>query len=204
MARRDWRLLFGALAALLLGAGVYALALAIPRYSHIQQTVSEIGEVGSPVQTAFTALICAVAASTLTFAFALRGLARREGISTLPAYFVAAMAISAAGVGIFSHPHPLHNVFGISELIGYQAPLVLALAWRRAPGAGAIVGFSWLAFVLVTVAIVLNLSSIVGDSPVRARVQRALFFAWFGWLAGISAMLFARASRQTAIAPSGS
>jgi len=202
MARGDWRLLFGALAALLLGIGVYVLALAIPSYSHVQQTVSEIGEIGSPVQLAFTLLICAVAASTLLFAFALRELARRENLSTLPAYFIAAMAISAAGVGVFSHPHPLHNLFGISELIGYQAPLVLALAWRRATGAGAIVAFSWLAFVLVTVAIVLNLSSIVGDNPVWARVepvyglaQRALFFAWFGWLAGISAMLFARSAR---------
>ena len=34
------------------------------------------------------------------------------------------MALSAAGVGVFAYPHPLHNVFGISELVGYQAPLV--------------------------------------------------------------------------------
>jgi hypothetical protein len=29
----------------------------------------------------------------------------------------ACMAVSAAGVGVFAHPHPLHNVFGLSELI---------------------------------------------------------------------------------------
>src|SRR5690606_36716129 len=99
-------------------------------------------------------------------------------------YIIAAMAFSAAGVGVFSNPHDLQNVFGMSELVGYQAPLVLALTWGRVRNGAAIVAFSWLAFALVTLAIVLNLSSVVGDNPVWARlgpiyglVQRALFFA---------------------------
>ena len=37
------------------------------------------------------------------------------------------MALPAAGIGVFAYPHPAHNVFGMSELIGYQAPLVFAL-----------------------------------------------------------------------------
>lgn len=33
-------------------------------------------------------------------------------------------------MGIFGFPHPLPNLFGESELLAYQAPLALALAWR--------------------------------------------------------------------------
>ena len=35
------------------------------------------------------------------------------------------------GNGIFAFPHPLHNTFGIYELIGYRAPLALALSWGK-------------------------------------------------------------------------
>ena len=44
------RLLFGPLAGILLVFGVGALALMVPGYSHVHQTVSEIGEIGSPAR----------------------------------------------------------------------------------------------------------------------------------------------------------
>ncbi len=56
------------------------------------------------------------------------------------------MALPAAGIGVFAYPHPLHNVFGLSELIGYQAPLILSLTWRRDPQATTLVAFSWIMF----------------------------------------------------------
>lgn len=70
--------------------------------------MSEIGEMGSPARFPFTIMLCCVALCLLVF---------------------------AAGVGIFAFPHPLHNIFGESELIGYQAPVAFALTWR-AGGAG--------------------------------------------------------------------
>ena len=70
------------------------------------------------------------------------------------------MGLSAAGVGLFAHPNPLHNVFDISELIGYQAPLCLALTWRRDPRAGLLVSLSWILYVIIFAAIVLNLCSL--------------------------------------------
>ena len=120
------RLLFGPLAAGLLAVGIVVLALLVPGYDQVRQTVSEIGEVGSPMQAAFTLLLCLVAAGILLFAWGLHGVAASTGRLRWPAYLSAATAVSAAGVGVFSFPHPLHNVFGISELIGYQAP---SLSW---------------------------------------------------------------------------
>ena len=112
------------------------------------------------------------------------------------------MALSAAGVGVFAYPHPLHNVFGLSELVGYQAPLILALTWRRDPRAGTAVTFSWIMTGLVWVAIALNLSSLDRHGAVWAHlkpayglVQRGLFAAWFGWCAGVGVLLFRRSAR---------
>ena len=46
-------LLFGVLAGLLFFATVYVLAPGVSGYSHISDTVSEIGQIGSPVQSSY-------------------------------------------------------------------------------------------------------------------------------------------------------
>jgi hypothetical protein len=61
----DNRLLFGPVAAALLGVGIFVLPFWIPGYAQIQQTVSEIGETDSPMRIPFTILLCVVAACLL-------------------------------------------------------------------------------------------------------------------------------------------
>jgi hypothetical protein len=109
------------------------------------------------------------------------------------------MAPSAAGVGLFAFPHPLHNVFGVSELIAYQAPLAFALSWQRDPRAKTLVTLSWIGYFCTLAAIVLNLSSIDSQGvvwayvqPVHGLAQRALFGAWFTWLALLGLLLSRR------------
>jgi len=199
---RDRRLLFGPLAAVILLAGVAGLPALVPGYDAVRQTVSEIGEVGSPMRWPFAILLCVVAGCLSVFAAGLRDLAARTGRSRWPAWLTAAMAVSAAGVGLFAFPHPLHNVFGISELIGYQAPLVLALAWRRDAAAGRVVAVSAVMAALVLAAVAVNLAYSFSDAPVwdhlkpvYGLVQRSLFAAWFAWAALAGAMLAGEARR---------
>jgi hypothetical membrane protein len=195
--KRDNRLLFAPLGAVILSGAILALPSLVPGYNSIHQTVSEIGEVGSPARLPFTVMLCLVAACLLVFATAVHERSRIAGCAPWPAYLIACMAISAAGVGIFAFPHPLHNVFGLSELIGYQAPLAFALAWRRHPASKALVDFSWVMFILVWLAIALNMSSLVRQGavweflkPGYGLVQRALFAVWFAWAATVGVMLW--------------
>lgn len=197
----DRRVLFGPLAAVILAAGILGLALMLPGYSQIRQTVSEIGEMGSPARIPFAIMLCGVALCLLIFAAGVGAESKKSGHGTLCAYLIACMAVSAAGVGLFASPHPLHNVFGESELIGYQAPLAFALAWRADPDPGArkLVVFSWAFFALIWISIALNFGSLDRHSafgsaiaPVYGLVQRSLFAAWFGWCAGLGALLWQR------------
>lgn len=192
----DKRLLFGPLAAVLLTLGIVVLALWVPGYSQVHQTVSEIGEMDSPARIPFTVMLCAVALCLLIFALGVGAASKKAGHSSSSAYLIACMAVSAAGVGIFAFPHPLHNVFGESELIGYQAPLAFALSWRRDVNAKSLVAFSWIMFALIWVSIALNLTSLDRHSvlwaemkPVYGLIQRSLFAAWFCWCLGIGLML---------------
>ena len=192
----DKRLLFGPLAAALLAIGIAVLPFWVPGYSQVHQTVSEIGEMDSPARIPFTIMLCGVAVCLLIFAAGAGAESKRAGHSRLSAYLIGCMAVSAAGVGIFAFPHPLHNVFGESELIGYQAPLAFALSWRKDPGARRLVTFSWIMVALIWISIALNLVSLDRHSalwaevkPVYGLIQRSLFAAWFGWCAGIGVLL---------------
>ena len=194
---RTYRLLFGPLAAAIFGVGIIGLAWKIPGYSHVQQTVSEIGEIGSPARVPFAFMLGCVAACILVFAVGLLNLSVVAGRSRWAAYLTGFMALPAAGIGIFAYPNPLHNVFGLSELIGYQAPLVMALTWRRDPRAKTLVAVSWIMSVVVWSGILLNLSSLDRQGviwayvkPVHGLAQRLLFLTWFGWCAVIGLLLF--------------
>jgi hypothetical protein len=193
------RLLFGPLATAILAAGVIGLAFMVPGYSPVHQTVSEIGEVGSPARIPFAVLLCAVSLCLLVFASGVRHVALSSRRSPAAAYLIACMAVSAGGVGLFAFPHPLHNVFGMSEMIGYQAPLAMALTWRRDAQGRPLAIFSWVCFALVWLTIALNLSSLdrhgalwAALNPFYGLVQRSLFLAWFAWAAGAGLMLFRR------------
>ena len=206
MRVRDHRLLFGPLAAAILTLGIIGLALWVPGYSQIRQTVSEIGEMGSPARAPFTIMLCGVALCLLVFAAGVAAESKRAGHGRLAAYLIAFMALSAAGVGIFAFPHPLHNIFGESELIGYQAPLAFALTWRRDPNARHLVAFSWIMFALIWISIALNLSSLdrhgalwTEMKPVYGLIQRSLFAAWFGWCAALGVLLWRRRVPQVPV-----
>jgi hypothetical protein len=88
----------------------------------------------------------------------------------------------------------------MSELIGYQAPFVFALTWRRDPRAKTLVILSWIFFALIWGAIALNLSAFVAPvwayvKPVHGFAQRALFAAWFGWCSVLGILLLGHTGR---------
>ena len=196
------RLWFGPAAFALFAVGTFAIGAITPGYSHISQTVSELGEAGAPGQFAFSILLCLVAVGLCICAGGMARALRELGCSSLPAYFVAAMAVSCAGVGIFSFPHPLHNIFGLSETVGLQAPLAAALACRSQLRAKQISRFSFIMYGVVLFAIAVNLMPLVRPpdlwpvvKPILGVVQRFLFVSWFLWCAVFAMLLGAQAGR---------
>lgn len=68
---RNYWFLFGPLASAVFCIGIVGLAFLVPGYSHIHQTVSEIGEMGSPARAPFALMACSVAGCILIFAWAI-------------------------------------------------------------------------------------------------------------------------------------
>jgi hypothetical membrane protein len=190
------RLWFGPLAAALLLTGVALLPLLVPGYDSVRQTVSEIGEADSPARWPFSLLLWSVAASVAIFASALREVARNNARSTAAAWLTACMAVTVGALGVFPYPHPLHNVFGPTELIGYLAPTVLALTWRTAPCLAPTARFSAVMAAILWISVAANFVVFFRGSeawtlvkPFYGLVQRSLFVAWGVWAAGAGYLL---------------
>lgn len=205
--RRSEFFLAGPLGAIVFFLGMFLLALMVPGYSHVRQTVSEIGAMDSPVRFPFTCMLAAVSLCMFAFAFAIQGAASKAGRNPTAAWLVACMGVSALGVGIFSTPHPLHNVFGMSEIVGYQAPLALALAWRKDSKARTLVIWSWVLFAALWLSMLLNMSPLLSHDwlwpmlkPINGLVQRSLFLAWFTWCA-VTGILMWRRYRGDTVSP---
>jgi hypothetical protein len=173
---------------------ILVLATRVEGYSHVAQTVSEIGRAGSPAEVPWRSANLIVALCLAVFAQRLGHHARARGASGAPAVLLGCYAVSQAGMAVFASPHPLHNVFGLSMLLGYLAPLSLVLAWRRLPDAQGLRTGSLVGFGLVLVGIFLNLSPLFARElyPLQyyGAVQRALLLAFYGWCAFVSLRLY--------------
>lgn len=187
-------LLFGTLAGLLFFGTVYGLAFAVPGYSHVSDTVSEIGQVGSPVERLFQVAMLAVDLCIVSFGLGLLYFARSREASIVPAAFVAYFGLVEIGLHVYPSPHPLHNVFGLSLTIGYLAPLALAFSWRCLSSASALVNASWLASALILISLFLNISPLFTRDlfPLEyyGIVQRSAHVLFFGWCAYVSIRCF--------------
>jgi hypothetical membrane protein len=195
-------LLLGPLAGILFFATVYLLAALLPDYSHLAETVSEIGELGSPVALPFQVGMLAVNLCVILFGVGLLRVAGSAGVSKAPAIFVIYFGVMDIGTNVFPSPHPLHNLFGLSLTIGYLAPLVTAITWRRADTVRSIAAVSIPVAVLIFVSIFLNISPAFNRDlyPLEyyGVVQRSIFVLFYGWCAYVGLKAWTMASRTLA------
>lgn len=176
----------GWITAVLFIAGSLVLGSILADYSFISQTVSEIGQEGSPLKFIWQLFSLLVGLLLILFSLGIISFARRNKWSVVPGLFVLFAGLSQFGIALFPSPHPLHNVFGLSMTIGYFSPLVFFLLWKDKLGAS----FKWyslLAFILIQLGIFLNLSPMFAPDlyPLEyyGLVQRFLLFTFYLYLA---------------------
>jgi hypothetical protein len=188
-------LLLGIAIPLLFGTAIIGLSTLVDGYSHLSQTVSEIGQTDSPAKLYWRITNLGVAVCFLFFSLGIYRFSHANSVSVLPAYFVAWFGLTTIGISIFESPHVLHNVFGLSMTLGYMAPLVLALCWRMNRSLVRLVRFSLAVWILTLVSIALNLSPLISRDlfPLEyyGLVQRSLFLLFHGlWCSVLGLSLY--------------
>lgn len=169
--------------------GTFILGSLLEGYNPVSQTISEIGQKGSPLYLPWQVFSISIGVLIIFFAVALINFARNNKLSILPGIFMLAYGLSQFGIGFYPSPHQLHNVFGLSMTIGYFSPLVFALAWKNKLGKS-FKTISLVVFLLIVFAIFLNLTPAFAPTlyPLEyyGIVQRFLLFTFFGYCAIIS------------------
>ena len=195
---KKYVLLSGALAGLLFFATVYVLAPSVSGYSHVSDTVSEIGQTGSPVEQSYQVAMLIVDTFLVALGIALISFARSRNAPILPAVLVSYFGFVQLGLHIYPSPHSFHNIFGLALIFGYLAPLALAISWRKLGELRETVQVSWLVAVLIIVSIFLNISPLFTRDlyPLEyyGLVQRSSLLLIFGWFAYVGIWSFKQPS----------
>ena len=158
-------------------------------YNMVSQTVSEIGQAGSPLEATFQIFSFTISILLILFSIGVLRFSRKNRLSLVPGIFLLTFGLAEFGIGVFASPHPLHNVFGLSLTIGYFSPLMFFLLWRSKMGSQ----FKWISlliFILVIIGIFLNLTPMFApdlyDLSYYGLVQRFLLYSFYAYCAYIS------------------
>ena len=169
--------------------GSLLLGSMLPDYSHVSQTVSEIGERGSPLMMPWHLFSVSIGFLMILFASGIILFAKQNKLSILPGIFILSYGISQFGIGFYPSPDPLHNVFGLSMTLGYFSPLVFALSWKNKLG-NEFNSISILTFILIILGIFLNLTPVFAPTlyPLEyyGIVQRFLLFTFYVYCGFVS------------------
>jgi hypothetical membrane protein len=189
----DRKLLAGPAISMSFLLGTTGLALLVPGYSQLRQTISEIGSLDSPMRMPFAVLVVWVGIFELVFAFGMRAAAAKYHRSQATTYLLAVSAAWSFGIAIFADPHPLHGVFGDLGLVAMLSPFVFAFTWRKEPRARSACLVSWLFGIIIWGGIF----SFTPWAPWPAEfieqylgvIQRIFLYSWMAWCGVIGLQL---------------
>jgi len=203
MSQRDrCCLMFGIVAGVLYLASPAILGALLPHYDPVRQTISVIGKTGAPFEVQYKMLFLAAALCLVPFAYGVYRFSLSRGLSPIPGFILGYLAVMKIGVAIFEAPHPLHNDFGLSSLLGYLAPLGLALSWRRAPSQITLRRISAVVAAVVVITMGVHMLDIFIAPPDWFRenyglIQRAMLVPFELWCIYCAVVLFRSSTEVT-------
>jgi len=178
----------GALSGLIFISVTLMLGRLLPDYNSLSQTVSEIGQVGSPFQLPYAIMLWSVCLCGLAFSYQALKFAQSQGLSIVPLILTASFAVFDAGFALYPSPEPMHNIVGALHLFGYLSPLILTIVWRKYFKSNQLTNFSGIAFLSIVIFICLGIFQL--PSPEYFGViQRGIIYSYYGWLAWLSITL---------------
>jgi hypothetical protein len=165
------------------------LGALLPNYDPITQTISEVGERGSLFEVPYKITNLLVAGCFVLFFYGVYRFSVARQLCLVPAFLLGFFTLPNWESLSSNLPTPGHNLFGISSILGFFAPLALTITWLNTPDLRALRASSWVIAVLMLIAIALNLSPLFIPVPYIVEhiglVQRSLpvFHLWCAYLA---------------------
>jgi len=171
----------GVIVPILFTGVVIIVGLLHPGYSHVSQTISELGEVGAPYATIMNANIGVSGLLFIAFAYGLhKGIGDGKGSKVGP-ILVAISGGFRIGVAVFPLPSPLHMPIAVAGFITIMiAPLVIS---RRLKQDSRWQGYRLYSLATGVTAVILFLALLAGQGgPWYGALQRIFLAPLFIWI----------------------
>ncbi len=128
--KNNWLLKTGYLSPILFWITILICGFLTPGYSHMENMVSELGEIGSQTQYIFASGLILTAILSIFFNISLYKTCRKSGLNVIPVLLLWTFSFSILGAAIFPLPLKLHGILGSPSIILFLSPLLAIFYWK--------------------------------------------------------------------------
>ncbi len=168
--------------------------LARPGYDQVGGLVSELGRLGTPTRSWFTAGLVTCAALSAGFIGAVWTQCRASGLSVAPVAILLSFTVSVTGAGLFPLPLRLHLVAGLPSVLLILSPLAALILWRKGRASAGVAPFAVTGLVLMAAGFLAFLPGVLPGHP--GVIQRVFHLGWSVWFVGLWRTFSSAAGRK--------
>ena len=171
-------------------------------YNHFQNTVSELGAIGSKSEEFMMVSTWICVLLSILFFIAVLNLCRQVKLNTIPLVGILGFAIMFGWAATFHSGNPMHSKGGAALLLLLVAPLFSAILWKGKQFQ-TIRLFSGISLGLMLLILLRIIPSVTIQKDYTGLIQRFVHLGWSVWFVSLSLTFLKRKyfSQQNSIMP---
>lgn len=152
-------------------------------YNHLENVISQLGEIGSRAEVLTSVLLIAVSVLCFLFCVGFYKSSKQLGCSVTPAVLSLSMPLSMLWAAIFPAHNDLHGMLGPLPLVLNTGALLAYFLWRKHEALTYVRRWSLVSFAFMMLLFLI----FSGLQNYDGLIQRFWYFGWSVWFVSLSA-----------------
>lgn len=154
-------------------------------YSHIKDTISELGAIGTRSEIFMATFTWICTALSIAFLMGMVAVCRQFNLNKLPLIGIVGFSIMFAWAAVFPSGNPMHPKAGPVLLLLLAGPLLAAVFWKGKQFKKLRM-FSILSFIIMLLILIRAIPSATIQNNYTGLIQRFVHFGWSVWFVSLS------------------
>lgn len=188
-------LLSGILIPIIFWASTIAAAFIHGDYNHLQNTISQLGAVGTKSESFMTAATWTCVVLSVSFFVGLLKTCSLNKLSVLPLTGILGFTVTFGWAAMFHAGNSLHSKGGAAVILLFMGPLLSIILWRgkdlKILRILSLVSLSFMLLILLRAVIAPNF-----ESNYIGLMQRFTHLGWSVWFTSLSLIFFSRSGKS--------
>ena len=166
----------------------------LPDYQHLNNSISELGELGNPVELSMSFGGLAIACLSVLFAIGMYRYSQEKQLSPLPAIFTLPFSFAMGWAAIFPLGNYFHGILGPMPLLLFFSPIAIMLQWKKVTFYHRISRWAILSCILMAL-LFLRFAGPMAFTY-AGLIQRFFYAGWTVWYVGVALILLAHQAHE--------